>query len=326
MGAGKRIEYIDLMKGIGILLVVIQHGHFLPEPDYLCVRVWLSANMPLFFFISGLFLPCKRPAAGVARGWTRSLLVPCLFFSALGMLLISVMAGGNLHIADSPGILFDELFLRNNVPLWFLRALIIALAISWTLAKAFGGKWQKMAVLCLLMILSWYTKAHEEYLRQLPEWPHRIIAGSNVAEAIVLLPFMWVGHMLAEIRPPASCAIGRKWAAALLAVSVAAAIAIDTPFYHWHELYGWVSWSTVMGSAVCGIAIIYSAAILLQGCSPLAALGRCSLIVLCTHYIVIFVCINAFGATRPVGAIVALALIPAIVPACLRWLPWACAR
>ena len=48
---GKRIEWIDMAKGIGIILVIMGHISFRPES----LNVWLcSFHMPLFFFLSGL--------------------------------------------------------------------------------------------------------------------------------------------------------------------------------------------------------------------------------------------------------------------------------
>ena len=58
----KRYHYIDVAKGIGILLVVFQHclgggelGVFLPSIQ----KAIASFHMPLFFFISG-FLYLKK--------------------------------------------------------------------------------------------------------------------------------------------------------------------------------------------------------------------------------------------------------------------------
>lgn len=47
----KRIEAIDIAKGIGIFFVVI--GHFINMSSY-PGRVIYSFHMPLFFFLSGI--------------------------------------------------------------------------------------------------------------------------------------------------------------------------------------------------------------------------------------------------------------------------------
>ena len=49
----KRIEYLDYVKGFGILLVIL--GHVYTGDNY--IKIWLcSFHMPLFFIISGCLL------------------------------------------------------------------------------------------------------------------------------------------------------------------------------------------------------------------------------------------------------------------------------
>lgn len=56
-----RIHWIDFAKGIAILLVVLGHVSFLPEPIHAGIY---SFHMPLFFFLSGLLLFRKKEAFG----------------------------------------------------------------------------------------------------------------------------------------------------------------------------------------------------------------------------------------------------------------------
>ena len=53
----KRIHWIDVLKGIGIILVVLQHCIGLSDNKSVSsfVSVWiLFFHMPLFFYVSGL--------------------------------------------------------------------------------------------------------------------------------------------------------------------------------------------------------------------------------------------------------------------------------
>lgn len=53
----KRIDYLDMVKGIGIILVVIGHST-LPSDS---VITWLASfHMPLFFIVSGMLLWHKK--------------------------------------------------------------------------------------------------------------------------------------------------------------------------------------------------------------------------------------------------------------------------
>ena len=55
MGEKKRIEYIDLMKGICITMVILLHCGFF-EGKLALINEYLKIfRMPLYFFLSGLF-------------------------------------------------------------------------------------------------------------------------------------------------------------------------------------------------------------------------------------------------------------------------------
>lgn len=53
----QRIAYIDLVKGIGILCVLL--GHLIPNDDVVKPAIY-SFHMPLFFIVTGILLK-KEP-------------------------------------------------------------------------------------------------------------------------------------------------------------------------------------------------------------------------------------------------------------------------
>ncbi|CCX59757.1 putative uncharacterized protein [Blautia hydrogenotrophica CAG:147] len=85
----KRIEFIDVAKGITILLVIV--GHTIPEG--LMRTLIYSFHMPLFFFLSGYFYR-NIPTKVLIRKKARQLLPPyyitsaCLIIFNAGMLFI----------------------------------------------------------------------------------------------------------------------------------------------------------------------------------------------------------------------------------------------
>lgn len=52
----ERINYIDIAKGIGILLVVLGHGYSNINPVYCWIN---SFHMPLFFILTGVLFSIK---------------------------------------------------------------------------------------------------------------------------------------------------------------------------------------------------------------------------------------------------------------------------
>lgn len=109
-----RIEYIDIAKGIGILLVVFGHSSLVLHVE----NVWIhSFHMPLFFIIAGMcFNESKYSFADFFKRRARQILAPCLFFTA-------VIASVEIAIGTRQ---WDSLL--HGVPhaLWFLPVLFIS--------------------------------------------------------------------------------------------------------------------------------------------------------------------------------------------------------
>jgi O-acetyl transferase len=126
---GRRIDFIDLTKGLCIMLVVMMHvgGAFDGLADG---PVLSSFTMPLYFFVSGLFFKSYEGFAGFLLRKVDKLLVPFLVFylgSFLLMYGISKLLPGTFRLP----VRWSELLLvfrgheliRFNPPIWFLVAL-----------------------------------------------------------------------------------------------------------------------------------------------------------------------------------------------------------
>lgn len=120
----KRIEAIDVAKGIGIFLVVI--GHFINMNSY-PGRVIYSFHMPLFFFLSGICFNEKKYATLLEffGNRARTLLWPCFCFTMTISLFQSVL------------ISIPLCSLRQELPgaLWFLPILFVAEIFYFYLCK-----------------------------------------------------------------------------------------------------------------------------------------------------------------------------------------------
>ena len=88
-GGPRRLRWLDLYKGLAILLVVLGHMNIPARASQLIY----SFHVPLFFIASGYVMALGRPTAirtFLARRW-RSLIVPYLVFSLLGLLALLPM-------------------------------------------------------------------------------------------------------------------------------------------------------------------------------------------------------------------------------------------
>ena len=79
----KRIEYIDLAKGICIMLVVLLH--VFGDMSGTVIKIMNLFRMPLYFVLSGLFFKQYEGFYSFLKKKTNKLLIPFLFtFIGLG--------------------------------------------------------------------------------------------------------------------------------------------------------------------------------------------------------------------------------------------------
>ena len=77
----ERIDYLDMAKGIGIIMVVAGHSTFLQED----ILTWISSfHMPLFFVLAGILLQIKgeenKKISVIVKNKLRSIMVPYVGF------------------------------------------------------------------------------------------------------------------------------------------------------------------------------------------------------------------------------------------------------
>ena len=116
--SGKRIVSIDIMKGIGIILVMI--GHIIPNSS-LGFKIIYGFHMPLFFFCSGFFFKdtslldsFKKDFKAIIIPWFT--FVSVLLFCTLVLLLFS----NGFHTVFNP---LDENCFFLYYTIWFLICL-----------------------------------------------------------------------------------------------------------------------------------------------------------------------------------------------------------
>ena len=134
-----RIEYIDIIRGIGILLMIMGHIGFEKSFD-----IYIHAfHMPVFYVISGyLFKTDTVETERFIVRKARQLLVPYFFFSIINFFMAYVLGGTN--VIDFWKELNDTFFdpTMGQVPiagaLWFLPALFWMNIIFHFLHKWFG--------------------------------------------------------------------------------------------------------------------------------------------------------------------------------------------
>lgn len=160
---------IHLMRGIGILLVVLGHSLGSVRDRYdaawadVAIKIIFSFHMPLFFFISGflgkrVFLSERKDFARVVERQCKRLVIPFFFYSALGVVL-KLGASGHVQRPIDPNTLASDILLypRRNpaLPMWFLYALfeIQMLSLAWhVLIRVNHEKWLSRLVTTVILV------------------------------------------------------------------------------------------------------------------------------------------------------------------------------
>jgi len=126
MGTNHRIEYLDIMKGFAIILVVIGHCCELPAHPTLLVKFIYSFHMPLFFLAAGMVVkPSQSDWHSDFQHFVKrfiSILVPYYIFCLIYM-DCSMENFGKMFYASFQSIKSTGAECRQ---MWFLPCLFVA--------------------------------------------------------------------------------------------------------------------------------------------------------------------------------------------------------
>jgi fucose 4-O-acetylase-like acetyltransferase len=154
----KRIEYLDIAKGIGILLVVLGHNDF--EVISLFVqRLIYSFHMPLFFFLSGYFISTAIPFVDFFKKRFNALIKPYLFTIFL-IYLTSISfekMGFNTAITRTVKSLYGSGHYLDWVQLWFLPHLFVVSLYAFlfiTLVSKLRNRWVTWGILLATLAIA----------------------------------------------------------------------------------------------------------------------------------------------------------------------------
>lgn len=130
-------EYIDLAKGIGILLTIIGHGSL----NNFGINVF---HMPLFFFLSGITFtpPVHNEINTFILKKVNRIFIPYVAFSILSSIVEIIID------PLQPAVSF-------NGPLWFLQTLFVAVIIYSILHLTLSQK--KLQICCFLIPIVVYS-------------------------------------------------------------------------------------------------------------------------------------------------------------------------
>lgn len=171
-GKVNRDSTIDMMKGLGILLVVIGH-----VSENTLINKWIySFHMPAFFFISGCVCHISKEKSDFLKKKVRSLLIPYLILSITTFsywATIERSIRGQEHIAiigQLIGIFIAQGGNQNytyNIVMWFLPCLFICEITFYAIRKLIH---KKILICFTLLILSMLGFTIGQYIKFRLPW------------------------------------------------------------------------------------------------------------------------------------------------------------
>lgn len=157
-----RIEFIDLAKGVCILLVVLLHT--VPSVD---IPELAIIRMPLYFILSGLFFKDYGSILNFFKKKINNILIPFIFFyiiSYLAFYIIRIYAP-DIPVANATGIL--DMFTQRNLfngPLWFLLCLFWVNIYFCYISYFFHKEKYRALIVMLIAIIGAILLHHDIFL------------------------------------------------------------------------------------------------------------------------------------------------------------------
>lgn len=266
-----RERWIDVLKGIGIFLVCF--GHL--NPDVFTETHIYSFHMPLFFFISGyLFLNKKYEFNDFIKRKFKSLLIPYFLFASISLVIgifLRIIA-----INDFKSIISNFLFLEGTVgwnsPIWFLIVLFLCEILYYLISYKLDKKLINISVL-IICILGYLLQSND------------IIIPFGLYIVPVGITFYHLGVLFRQYDIKAFIYKNKILTLILsLIVNLTFSYFLNVRISVYHAKYGNYLYFYI--GAIAGILLYCSISIIIGECSLVELLGRNTLLILGTQYII----------------------------------------
>lgn len=270
----KRLDYIDIAKGIGILFVICSHSR--------CSGLmWFGWEfcIPVFFVLSGYTYRYKDISLGeMIKTKAHRLLIPFFFTNFVFIAILAILRKLSLSHLLGPIYsrfciypeghpLYIELYHRWCAPTWFLTALFIS--YIWIYFTK-GEKRKEIICIPMFLIITYLFL------------PLPILLPWSIDTSFYFAAFILIGKTIREYD------IIHKgwWLMALFAVIYYFIMLHDGDINHSLRILGNDPSFTFIASVLGSILIIWISSLTEKTllCKPLSNLGKNSLLIFCFHY------------------------------------------
>lgn len=318
MAQSKHIDYIDLIKGITIILVLYYHC---PVPEYNKPMLMLSyTRITTFVFLAGLFFSSyggsfKRLIVKKINRY----IIPFAFFFILYLPQKLIGAGIN----DVKALIYDVVINCNfcqNYPIWFLLMLLWLSLLTFAIEKATPTvpKWIK-AALSIALSLAVFTANNLKFHYEVTNHWLTIVYNLRIVISLILFPVYYLPYLYRQqILQPHSHKL--MWICLPIALTILYFSANRSILYSLCVLGD--SYLRLAAGISSGVFILFFIGYMLRHLPYFSYVGRYSIIIFGTHSIVLRQLQLTFGISNcyVMFAIAAL-LAPAIIYVFRRLFP-----
>ena len=208
MSVKKRIDWVDVAKGIAMILVIVVHAeeHFMPGTLVSTKIPIYTFHMPLFFFMSGYLFSMKNSFGEFLKNKCKRILIPYVCLGTLLALFNAFWQGRNPF--GEPwfqkdvffGNLWGLLFQNRMWTLWFIACLFWLNILFYVIVRFVKNEKVKAAVVVLMAAAGIiYYKMGGSSLY----W--------NVDVCFTAMPFFYVGYVCRKTDFINQKILGSKW-------------------------------------------------------------------------------------------------------------------
>ncbi len=304
----KRIGWVDLAKGFCILLVVVNHVFLWVNKsfDYPLELQGRAFRMPLYFVLSGLFFKQYENFGGFLKRKINKLLIPFLFFFIVTSILPCAVLEHRSALTD----FFQERTIYYNNPIWFLLCLFVVNVVFYLVhlvAKAVASRYQTAIVLTMATILGFVGLGLGALHIRLPFYFDTALSALPLF-AFGYWLFRHTGFMPAPVNPLRE---GLTMAACALVVWF---LAVPTIWAN-NDFPDDATLLLVYLTGIAGTMMVLILSKFIRRLPLISFWGRYSIIILCTHQVVITV-VSHFTRRWLTGGWQVLAVLVATLAVC----------
>ena len=305
----KRIEFIDLAKGICMIALVLGHCGVTP-------LITGADTLPLYLIISGLFFKEYNNTQTFFTKKTNGILIPFVFFYLIGCLAFYLIKWftPQLLITSANGItdVFDNRQFFNG-PIWFIIALFWCNIYFFLIYKFIKNDFIRITITIIIGIIGWFIGEKGIFIPMFLD------------VAMTSLPFFALGFYLNRtnlltIKVPVIPSLIMGCGLIALTFIIPSRISL-----HYNIMEG-------TSSYLVGIMLAVGILLLSKGIKSLPFIsycGRYSLVLLCVHHMIyrpLMVLLPKTGidflSSNWSIAIITLLLSVACIPVCKKLIPW----